>query len=142
MPELNVIILAIQVLIFLLLLLILNFLVYRPIRGILIRRKEEMSASADLANEWMRKADEYAEEIEDNMVILRKEGLKEKAGLRNKGLEAEKELLEDAFSQVEEAAGKAKEEIKEKINKARVSLQEEMEVFSHDLAAKILGRNL
>lgn len=142
MPGLNVIIVVIQVLIFLLLLLILNLIVYKPVRGILIRRKEEMSASVDLTNEWMRKADKYSGEIEDNMITLRKEGLKEKTDLRNKGLETEKELLEDAFTQVEEAAGKAKQEIKEKINKARVSLQEEMEVFSHDLAAKILGRNL
>lgn len=142
MPGLDFIKLAIQVFDFLLLLFILNLVLYRPVRGILIRRKEEMSASLNLTNEWMRKTDKYSEEIEDNMVAMRKEGLKEKTDLRNKGLETEKELLEDAYTQVEEAAGKAKEEIREKINKARVSLQEEMEFFSRELAAKILGRSL
>ena len=142
MPELNFITVVIQVAVFLLVLFILNLIVYRPIRGILISRKEEMSSSEDQANDWMRKADEYSEEIEENMIAIRSEGLKEKSDLRNKGLETEKELLEDAYARVEASAGKAKEEIKEKINNARVSLQEEMEGFSHELAAKILGRSL
>jgi F-type H+-transporting ATPase subunit b len=142
MPVFNFISIVFQIVIFLSLLFILNLIVYRPIRGILIRRKEEMSSSADQANNWMRKADEYSEEIEENMVTLRSEGIKEKSDLRNIGLETEKELIDDAYAKVEEKANKAKEEIKEKINKARVSLQEEMEGFSHELAAKILGRSL
>ena len=101
-----------------------------------------MSSSADQANNWIKKTDEYSVEIEENMVALRSEGIKEKSDLRNKGLETERELLDDAYAKVEETASKAKEEIKEKINKARVSLQEEMEGFSHELAAKILGRSL
>ncbi|MFC1840773.1 hypothetical protein ACFL1N_14420 [Thermodesulfobacteriota bacterium] len=142
MPAFNLISIVIQIVIFLLLLFLLNLIVYRPIRGILIRRKEEMSSSKDQANNWMKKAGEYSEEIEENMITLRNEGLKEKTDLRNKGLETENELLEDAYVRVEETAGKAKEEIKEKVNKARVSLQEEMEGFSHELASKILGRSL
>ena len=142
MPGLNFITLVIQIVNFLILLFILNLVVYRPIRGILTRRKEEMSSSANLANEWVRKANKYSEEIEENMITLRKEGLKEKTDIRSKGIEAEKELLEDAYSQVEETARKAKEEIKEKVNKARSALQEEMEGFSRELAAKILGRGL
>ena len=142
MPELDFITLVTQVFIFLILLYILNLIVYRPVRGILTRRKEEMSATVDHANEWMRKADKYSAEIEDNMIALRKEGLKEKTDLRNKGLEIEKELLDDTYKEVEETTRKAKEEIKEKVNRARVSLQEEMEAFSQELAAKILGRSL
>jgi len=142
MPVFNFISIVFQIVIFLSLLFLLNLIVYRPVRGILIRRKEEMSSSADQTNNWIRKANEYSDEIEENMVALRSEGLKEKTDLRNKGLETEKELIEDAYSKVEETASKAKEEIKEKINKARTLLHEEIEGFSLELAAKILGRSL
>lgn len=141
MPGLNLTVVY-QIINFLLLLFLLNLIVYRPIRGILSKRKEEMTSTENSTREWIKKADDYSDEIEENILSTRKEGLKERIGLRNKGLEAEKELIEDAYSQVEEAARKAKEEIKDKIAQASVSLQGEMEAFSHELAEKILGRSL
>jgi len=141
MPEPNITFIY-QIVNFLLLLFLMNMIVYRPIRGILLRRKEEMTSSENLTDDWMKKAGKYSEEIEENMIATRKEGLKKRTGLRSKGLETEKELLQDAYTQVEDATKKAKEEIKEKLNEARVSLQEEMEGFSHELAEKILGRSL
>ena len=132
----------IQIINFLILLFFLNIIVYRPIRRILNKRKEEMDSSSCVTDEWKRKIEKYSTEIEENIDSTRKEGLKERMSLRDNGLATEKELLMNAYSQVEEALGKAKNEIKEKINRARVSLQEEMEGFSQELAEKILGRSL
>ena len=132
----------IQILNFLILLFLLNLIVYRPIRGILGKRKEEMDLSSSATDEWMRKIEKYSAEIEENIDSTRKEGLKERTNLRDKGLSTEKELLQVAYSQVEEALGKAKNEIKQKINNARDSLQDEIDSFSRELAEKLLGRNL
>jgi F-type H+-transporting ATPase subunit b len=142
MPELIPSSLLIQIINFLVLLFILNIILYRPIRGILNKRKEEMDSTSGITDEWKRKIEKYSNEIEENIDSTRKQGLKERLGLRDNGLAAEKELLQNAYSQVEESLGKAKNEIKEKINNARVSLQREMESFSNELAEKILGRSL
>lgn len=142
MPEIIPISILIHVLNFLILLFFLNKIIYRPIRGILNKRKEEMDSSTSITDEWNRKIEKYSNEIEENIDHTRKEGLKERTGLRDKGIEAEKELLHDAYLQVEKVIGKAKKEIKAKVANAKVSLQNEMESFSLELAEKILGRTL
>lgn len=142
MPDINHYLILIQIVNFLILLFLLNIIVYRPIRGILNRRKEDMDSTSNITDEWKMKIEKYSAEIEDNIYSTTKEGLKERSDLRNKGLSAEKELLQDAYSQVEEALVKAKNEITEKIKNARVSLQDEMDSFSRELAEKILGRSL
>lgn len=142
MPEFIPSSILIQIINFLVLLFLLNIIVYKPIRGILNKRREEMDSSLNMTDEWKRKTEKYFNEIEENIDSTRKLGLKERINLRNNGLATEKELLEDAHSQVEKALEKAKNDIKEKINSARASLQDEMESFSHELAEKILGRSL
>ena len=132
----------IQIINFLILLFLLNIIVYRPIRGILNKRKEDMDSSSNITDEWNSKTVKYSAEMEDNIDSTTKEGLKERSDLRNKGLSIEKQLLQDAYFQVEEALVKAKDEITEKIKNARVSLQDEMDSFSRELAEKILGRSL
>lgn len=134
--------LIVQMVNFVILLFLLNIIVYRPVRRILKKRKEEISSSEDSISDFTKKADRYSEEIEENVIATRKEGLKERSSLREEGLSAEKEMLQNAYAQVEEAIGKAKEEIRDKIDKAGASLREEMEAFSHELAEKILGRSL
>ena len=142
MPEIIFDSIIIQILNFLILLFLLNLIVYRPVRGILNKRKEEMDSSSNATDEWKRKIEKYSTDLEENIDSTRMEGLRERVGLRDKGLSTEKELLQDAYSQVEEALGKAKNEIKEKINNARISLQDEIESFSRELAEKLLGRSL
>ena len=142
MPEFNSYSIVIQIINFLVLLFLLNIIVYKPIRGMLNKRREEMDSSLNMTDELKRKIEKYSTEVEENIDSTRKQGLKERVSLRNNGLASEKELLQNAYSQVEEALGKAKNEIKEKINSARVSLQQEMESFSRELAEKILGRSL
>ncbi len=142
MPEIIPFSILIQIVNFLLLLFLLNIIVYRPVRRILAKRKEEMDSSSDFTDERKRKIEKYSAEIEENIAATRKEGLKERLSIRDKGLAAEKELLHDAYSQVEESLERAKNEINQKIDSARVSLQNEMESFSRELAEKLLGRSL
>ena len=142
MPEFIPESILIQMLNFLVLLFLLNIIVYKPVRGIMDKRKEEMDSSKNMTGEWNQKIEMCSTELEDNIESTRKQGLKERIDLKNNGLETEKELLQDAYSQVEDVIGKAKAEIKDKINNARVSLQNEMDAFSQELAEKILGRSL
>jgi len=134
--------LAIQVINFLVLLFLLNIIIYRPIRGILARRKEEMSSASDMVEDWRTRADKFLEELEANISVTRAEGLKERENLRNMGVVDEGSMLEDANSAAEDKLIKIKEEIQDRLAVARQSLQAELEGFSRDLAEKILGRGI
>jgi len=134
--------LFIQIANFLFLIFLLNIIVYRPIRGILNRRKEEMSSTEEIIQDWKRKADRNSEEFENRLLETRNEGLKEKGNIKGQGMEEEREMLLNVYSSVEENIDKARLEIQDTISQAKQSLQTEVETFSHELAEKILGRGI
>lgn len=134
--------LFIQIANFLFLLILLNIILYRPIRRILIRRKNEMSSMEEIAQALRSKADKYSEEFEENLSDMKKKGLKEKGDLKNQGIEEEKEMLRNTYSSVEEKIHKTRIDIQDRVSQVRQSLQTELETFSHELAEKILGRDI
>jgi F-type H+-transporting ATPase subunit b len=76
------------------------------------------------------------------MAGARSQGFKEKENLKGAGLEEEKVMLQEAISSAEDKIGKAKGEIDQNTAQARQSLEEEVRVFSKELAEKILGRSI
>jgi F-type H+-transporting ATPase subunit b len=141
MPEINYTV-FIQIVNFLLFIFLLNIIVYRPIKGILNKRKEGIDSSLSLIDEWKGKIEKYAVEIAAQTEIARKQGIKERINIRDSGLSSEKELLLGAYSQVDKEIEKAKNEIKGQIDKARIYLQGEIEKYSKEMAEKIMGRAL
>ena len=134
--------LFIQIANFLFLLFLLNILLYRPIRKILGMRTEEMNSFQDAIGDFQNKSARYAIELEENMAEARKGGYKEKENLKGEGLAEEKGVLQEAISSTEGKIGKAKEEIGLKAVEARQSLENEVNLFSQELAEKILGRSI
>ena len=134
--------LLIQIANFLILLFLLNVIAYRPIRGILNRRKEEISHTEDIAQDWRLKADRFREELEENISKTRKDGLKERGDLKDEGVERERAMLQEAYVSVEDKIRQSRVEIEDRVSRVRNVLQEDLEGFSRDLAEKILGRGL
>jgi F-type H+-transporting ATPase subunit b len=132
----------IQILNFLILLILLNIIAYRPIRGILNRRREEMSSRQGLAEGWNKKADEFSDELKTSISATKKEGLRQKENIKNEGVESERLILDDAFSSVEENMIRARSEIQVRLAEARETLRNDLDTLSRDLAKKILGRNI
>lgn len=127
---------------FLLLLLILNFVVYRPIRRILGQRGDEVLSFQGMIEDFQNRSEKDARALEENMASARSEGFKEKENLKSAGLEEEKVTIQGAQSSAEEKIGEAKGEIDRYAAQARQSLEEEVKVFSKELAEKILGRSI
>jgi len=127
---------------FLLLILLLNIIVFRPIRTILSKRKEEMSSTEDITQAWSQKADKSSEELESNISDTRKKGIKERETLKSGGMEEEQKMLKETYSMVEDKINKARAELEENRLKARESLHAEVKGFSTDLAVKFLGRGI
>jgi F-type H+-transporting ATPase subunit b len=134
--------LFIQIANFLVLLFILNMILYRPIRKILGQRNAEISSFETTIEDFQNRSHKDAKELEENMRGARNQGYKEKENLKNVGLEEEKKMVQEAISLGDERVGKAKEEIQRDAGDARQSLENEIELFSQELAEKILGRSI
>ena len=134
--------LLIQIANFLFLLLVLNFIAYRPIREILNRRKQEMSSRKEDAESWKQRAEKRSEELEENISATRKEAVKEKANIKDQGLDQEKAMLQEAHSGAEAKLDKVRMEIRDRTDQVSISLQRELEGFSREFAEKILGRGV
>jgi F-type H+-transporting ATPase subunit b len=134
--------LFIQIANFLLLLLLLNAILYRPIRGIIKRRREEMDTFQNLIQGFESKFTGYTKRIQEGTVEARKEGVKEKESLKKNGMEEEKQMLREAASQASGRMGEARKEMEERVKGVRLSLEKEIALFSKDLAEKVLGRSL
>ena len=127
---------------FLFLLFILNIILYRPVRQILGKRKAEVDGLQLSVSELEGNANRFAGDLEEGMAKARKAGYQEKEGLKNQGLEEEKKLLKEAASASGERMGQARTEMEQKLLGARGTLEEELSVFSRELAEKILGRSI
>jgi F-type H+-transporting ATPase subunit b len=133
--------LIIQIANFLFLLFILNILLFRPIRKILNQRREEMDSFQDTIGDFQDKSGHVEKELEESVLGARTTGRQAKEGLKQHGLEEENTMLQAAALSAGEKIDKAREEIEGRMMDARQSLQNEVALFSRELAEKILGRS-
>ncbi len=134
--------LILQIANFLVLLVVMNIVLYKPIRGILAKRDEEMASRQKMIDGYQGHVEDNEAAIESGMVSARKEGYKEKESLKALGQEEEKGVLQEAGAAVERKLTAAKQEIETKITAARETLESEISGFSNELAEKILGRSV
>jgi F-type H+-transporting ATPase subunit b len=134
--------LFIEIASFLLLILILNIILFRPIRDILKKRKDVISSTEEMTQSLNRQASRHSEDLEANISETKKKGQKEKDSSKAAGREEELTLLKETHSMIEDRIKKTRKEIEEKSLKARDSLKAEVKEFSTDLAEKFLGRGI
>ncbi|MBW2621734.1 MAG: ATP synthase F0 subunit B [Deltaproteobacteria bacterium] len=132
----------IQVVNFLLIIVILNHFLFRPIRGILQERKEKIEGFETDIEQISSHADERGQEIESRLVDIRREGFDQKEVVKGRGQDDEKRIIGQANDQAEEAMRKITEQIADEVGAAREALRADLEVFSRELAQKVLGRSL
>ncbi len=127
---------------FLLLLILLNIFLYKPVRNIIRERNQHISSLQSTIEELSSKAEQEEAALEENMALAKKEGFKEKEDLKAQGIEEEKAIVQQAMSQVEQKVKAARSEIEASIAEVRKTLEEQVSMFSKELAEKILGRTV
>jgi F-type H+-transporting ATPase subunit b len=125
---------------FIILVFILNIVLYRPIRKVLIQRKEKIegleqnieNASGDLTE----KEATYASGIRE----ARKKGLQEKDALINAATEEEKAIIAKINAEALAELNAVKDKVAKEVDVARDALLKEVDSFANEIGAKILGR--
>jgi F-type H+-transporting ATPase subunit b len=131
---------VLQIANFLLLIWILNMVLYKPIRKILLERKEKMvGMQSDIdgsAQQVQSKEDAYVEGVRQ----ARAAGQKEKEALMQAAADEEKAII----GKINEAAQSELKDVREKITQemgtVKAALEDEIDAFADAIGQKILGR--
>ena len=138
-PDLTVLI---QIGNFIFLLLVLNLILYRPIRNILGERKGKVQAYELLIESFNERLRQSRHRLDESKKKATGQGLKEKESLKGEALGEENRLLQEAISSSEEKIVTARKDLESNITGLQETLQGEIEGFSRELAEKIMGRSL
>jgi F-type H+-transporting ATPase subunit b len=131
-----------QIINFLLLLLILNALLYKPIRTILKQRAEKVAGLTSEAQKAQADMIQKEQDYQNRLQQARKEGFEQKNLFKLEGQEEEKRLLQQANQKIEVEMTQNRQKIAQQVEEARKKLSGEVASFSQEIAQKILGRKI
>lgn len=132
--------LFIQLANFILLLIILNFILFKPIRQIMQEREQGISSAFGDA----KNAQERMQKLLDQYNVSLAEAKQKAAATYNtiyqQGLDAQRDMISAERAKAGEALDKARGEIVSASAAARADLKREAERLSQDITSKLLGR--
>jgi F-type H+-transporting ATPase subunit b len=130
----------IQLINFLVLLWILNLVFFKPIRSVLIQRKEKISGLEEGIKGLAKEVVEKDNAFEDGLKEARIKGLKAKESFIEEASGEEKEIIDKINKEAQAKLAEIKEQVGEETEKARVVLEKGIEDYARDIGEKILGR--
>ena len=129
-----------QMINFLVLLFVLNLVLYKPIRNVLLERKakiEGMQNGAQLAaSDLVAGEDAY----KGGLKQARSKGLKEKETFIEEASKEEKEIIDGINKKAQANLAEIKKQVANETEQARKSLEGEVEAYAKAIGEKILGR--
>ncbi len=132
--------LIIQIINFLFLFFVLNMVLFKPVRKILLERKEKIAGLEGgierLSSEALSKDRAY----KDGLKAARKKGLRQKEDFVKQASKEEKEIIEKINKQAQDKLAEIKDKVVKESEKARIALEKEVDLFAGAIAEKILGR--
>jgi F-type H+-transporting ATPase subunit b len=132
----------IQVVNFVLLIFILNSLLYKPIRKILIQRKEKFDGLKQAIDTFHDDAREKDAAFESGIKDARRQGVEKRDELVLEAEAEENQIVENITRQAQEELARVREKIAQDTETVRGTLQTQIEHFAKDISQKILGRTV
>ena len=130
----------IQIVNFLFLIWILNLVLYKPIRNIIIRRKEKFSGLQADIETAETKASLQEQAFATGIKEARARGLKQKETLLQAASDEETELIGKINEKAQAELVRMREQFAREADDAREMLMKEVEQFAGSISEKILGR--
>ncbi len=127
---------------FLILVFLLNMVLFRPIRGILKERQGILSGLQSDISSLADTEQGVRQDIQDELLSARKSGINKRDMIKQEGSSVEAGLMEKAKAEVDDEMARMAAKIKADVAAARDALKPQAESFAHDLATKILGREM
>ena len=132
--------LFVQIANFLLIVWVLNIVLFRPIRNILIQRKEKITSLEQNVETSDNEAKGKNEAFDLGIRDARAKGLSEKNVLLNEAADEEREIVDKINQKAQADLAEVREKIAKDAEAVRASLQKEIDTFASAIGEKILGR--
>ena len=132
--------LFIQMANFIVLIFILNVILYKPIRKILIERKKKIQGYEEGIEGLQRDSSESEETFQAKIGEAKTKGFQEKEALKQTGQEEERQLISEINQKAQAELEAVRGQIAKDAEDARRGLQRDIKIFSAAIAEKILGR--
>lgn len=130
----------IQIVNFLFLIWALNLVLYKPIRKVLLERKEKVEGLEQSIENLNINAQEKEDAFTSGIKDARSKGQIEKELLLSAAQNEEKQLLEKINKKAQDDLAQMRDKIATEAENVRISLQNEVDVFANAIGQKILGR--
>ena len=130
----------IQIINFLFLIWAMNVVLYKPIRKILLQRKEKIAGLEQSIENFGKNAQEKEDAYASGIKEARAKGQKEKEALLLTAQNEEKQLIEKINKKAQEDLVQMRDKIAKEAESVRISLQNEVGTFAAAIGQKILGR--
>jgi F-type H+-transporting ATPase subunit b len=125
---------------FLLLLVILNIMLFRPMLRLFKERESNTTGFLEDAKEMGRQQEELMSQIDARLAETRSEAKSIFEGFSKEGIDIQKETVTSSQNEAVEINRKAKEDIDSATEQARASLKTDVETFSKQIGERLVGK--
>ena len=132
--------LLLQIVNFIILIFLMNIVLYKPIRGILIERKKKIQGFEEAIETSQRDAAESEQTFQAKISEAKMKGVQDKEALKEAGQEEENQLINEINEKAQADLEAARAQIAKDAESARDVLKADVQAFSASIAEKILGR--
>ncbi|HDK17511.1 MAG TPA: ATP synthase F0 subunit B [Nitrospirae bacterium] len=131
--------LSVQTINFLALIVLLNYLLFKPLLGLLKERDNNIRGALDKAKETDKQREALMTQIQSKLSKTRNKAKTVFDDLGKEGQAVQKKALDEATARAVEINRKAKEDLEAEAKKVRDSLRKEVEGFSGKIVEKMVG---
>lgn len=134
--------LLLQMVNFIILIFIMNAVLYKPIRNMLIERQKTVNRFERDISTLQQDAAESEQLFKDQIGEAKARGFREREALKEAGHEEERRVVEEINAKAQADLQAVRNQIAKEAGSARDRLKAEAAVFSAAIAEKILGRRV
>ena len=129
----------IQALNFFIAVIVLNWLLIRPVRDILRQRKAKMDELLTSAQSFVRSADEQLAAYEDSLSLARREASQARAGARADALNEQQALVTEAGKRAQEQLARTKNSLLQEMQGVRAELAKKVKPLAAQAVDRMIG---
>lgn len=134
--------LLIQMVNFVILMFILNLLLYKPVLGIIDKRKKNFQDIEEEIKRLNQSVDERMAAYEEKLRLAKMQALEKKQEIMTEGSEQAKKFIEAAKGEIPAMMEKFHADMNREVDEARRILTNQSKKISIEIAEKLLGRSL
>ncbi len=127
---------------FLVLIVILNYLLYKPILAVLDRRKMRLDESEGEIKRLNETVEKKAAEYEEKLRLAKQDALDKKGEILKEAADSAKAIIDERRSKIPAMLAEFQGKVGQEVDAARRILTDQSRKISAEIAEKVLGRSL